>query len=111
MERSFVDSVDLVIASGQVNSGTLLYPGFADAESITLFSVVGGDATKTYKLQISPDKGATWYDWHDGTANVSGPLPGIASTYSQPTATAMRVVASAAVASITTFKVTKSVVN
>ncbi len=111
MERSFVVSPDIVIANGGLNSGVVLYPAFADAMRFTFFSLIAGDATKTYKIQVSHDNGVTWFDWKDGLNVYPAPLPGNATTYEQPSCSALRIVASLAVASVTTFKMIKSVIN
>lgn len=107
--RNFAGCPDLVIANGVVNSGNELVSNvIEDAESITLFGVAGGDAAKTYKLQISNDLGTTWFDWQDAAAVVySAPLPGFARAYPNPNAS-LRAVASAAVLAQTSWKVTKS---
>lgn len=99
---------DVVILNGQVNSNIVLsYNVYEDAETFALFFVAGGDVAKTYKFQVSNDGGVTFVDWTDGAALIAAPVSA-SSTYGPPAASAFRIVASAAVAAQTSWKMNKS---
>lgn len=107
-QNMFASCPDVTIANGQINSNivhsNLVYE---DALSISLFASAI-DAARTYKFQISPDDGANFYDWTDGTNNITPPgTVSTASVYPNPIFTAFRITASGAVTGAVTWKMSK----
>jgi hypothetical protein len=106
----------LTIASGQVNGVPLKHnEAFEDAVSLIIYARNATDGVLTYKIQVSPDDGTTWFDLEDSAAaviaapNVNGKArhytPSLNNWWGA--ATQMRLVASAVTTGIRTWDVTK----
>lgn len=88
---------------------------FEDAESIILYGRNVTDGVLTYKIQVSPDEGSTWYDLETAAAavvaapNITGKARHYAASLDNwwGTATQMRIVSSAVVAADRFWEVTK----
>lgn len=110
MAREIARLPDVVIANGASLSNILEGISLSDAHAL-LIGFLSGDTAKTYTIQLSrtpkATSASTWYTLNDGGANVTAPnTANVASIYPW-LGFSLRISASAAVASATTFEVSK----
>jgi len=106
----------LTIANGQTLGAAIKCAEvFEDAVSVIIYARNATDGVLTYKIQVSPDDGTTWFDLEDAAAaviaapNVTGKArhytPSLNNWWAA--ATQMRLVSSAVTTGLRTWDITK----